>query len=287
MGYLKIIIAILIWSSLGIFVRKTGLPTVGNIFYPALFAGLLQSLLLLAKGRLKKQKRPDNDKKNTLLLLLTPICFLVNMYFFYFAFTHTTIANAVLTHYTAPIFVALIAPIFLREKIHKITWIAIVLSSFGLWMILRGQASDGRLALAGNESAGIIAGVLSGFAYAWTILIVRKIVTRYSALFIVFFQNIVVSLLLLPFVLDINISLKSLLYVLIMGLVHSTVAPLLYVDGLKSVKAHEASILGYFEPVGAVLLALIFLHEFPGVKSLLGGVLILYSGYIIISNRKK
>jgi drug/metabolite transporter (DMT)-like permease len=70
-----------------------------------------------------------------------------------------------------------------------------------------------------------------------------------------------------------------------MGVLHSTLAPLLYVQGFRSVKANEAAILGYFEPVGAIILALIVLHEVPGLTALLGGVLILFSGYMILKAR--
>ncbi len=71
-----------------------------------------------------------------------------------------------------------------------------------------------------------------------------------------------------------------------MGIVHSTIAPLLYVQGIKSVRAHEAAILGYFEPIGAIILALLFLHEVPRMKELLGGALVLYSGFMIIKNKR-
>ena len=77
----------------------------------------------------------------------------------------------------------------------------------------------------------------------------------------------------------------SLPYLVTMGVVHSTIAPLLYVQGLKSVKANEAAILGYFEPVGAIILALVVLHEIPGAIALLGGALILVSGYMILRAR--
>jgi drug/metabolite transporter (DMT)-like permease len=287
MGYLKIISAILIWSSLGIFVRKAGLPTTGIIFYPAVVAGLLQLLLLLITGQLKKAAKTDNNLHSVFLLILIPICFLANTFLFYFAFIHTTIANAVLTHYTAPVFVALMAPVFLKEKILKTTWLAIMLSSLGLWLILGTPLPGEEISLRDSEHRGIIAGVLSGLAYAVIILIVKGIVSRYSALFIVFIQNAFVALILLPFILNLHLTLQSLPYVITLGVVHSTIAPLLYVQGFKSVKANEAAILGYFEPVGAIILALIFLHEVPGIKALLGGVLILYSGYMILKKRKE
>lgn len=286
MGYLKIVSAILIWSSLGIFVRKIALPNADIIFYSAVIAGLVQFLMVSLTGRLKKTIRNKNSANSIFLLILLPVCFLGNTLLFYFAFTHTTIANAVLTHYTAPIFVALMAPVFLKEKILKTAWLAIILSSFGLWFILGAPVSGKEIFAGDSESRGIIAGLLSGFAYALLILIIRGIASQFSALFIIFIQNSLVALLLLPFVPMIQLTWQSLPYIVTLGIVHSTIAPLLYVQGFKSVKANEAAILGYLEPIGAILLAWIFLNEIPEIKAILGGALILYSGFMIIRNKK-
>ena len=282
MGYLKIVSAILIWSSLGIFVRRSGLTNTAIIFYQSLIAGVLQFFLLAAAGGLRRPEAADNSYFNAFLLALLPLCLIANMVFFYYAFTHTTIANALLTHYTAPVFVALAAPIFLREKIFRRTWVMIILSSLGLWFILNGSVTGGPVLGQGRELHGIIAGVLSGLAYAFIILILRRIASRFTALFIVFIQNGIISLILLPFVLYVPLTSHSLPYVAAMGILHSTVAPLLYFQGFKSVKAMEAAILGYLEPVGAILLALILLDEVPAIQALIGGALILISGLTII-----
>jgi drug/metabolite transporter (DMT)-like permease len=281
MGYLKIIIAILIWSSLGVFVRKSGLTIKAVIFYPAVIAALSQLVLLSTRGHVLTSVRKEKSLKNIVLLLLIPVCFAANSLFFYYAFNHTTIANAVLTHYTAPIFVAFMAPVFLKEKILQTAWFAITLSSIGLWIMLDG-ISFGSL-----EWNGIAAGVTSGLAYAFLILIIRGIASKYPALFIIFIQNAIVSCMLLPFVLKEYVELQSFFYVIFMGIVHSTIAPLLYVQGIRTVKANEAAILGYLEPIGAILMALVFLQEIPGKKELFGGLLILYAGYMIIRKRKK
>ena len=285
MGYLKIIAAILIWSSLGIFVRRIELPNQGIIFYSATIAGVLQFIILVSTGLLKKAKHSEGNTRSAFFLLLAPFCFIANTMLFYFAFRNTTIANAVLTHYTAPVFVAVLAPILLKEKIQKTAWLAIVISSIGLWFILGNNSPAAGVDQGGSEHLGIIAGALSGLAYAFLILIIRRIAPLYSALFITFIQNGIVAIVLLPFVLNIQVTMQSLPYLIIMGMFHSTIAPLLYVQGFKSVKANEAAILGYFEPVGAIILAFFVLHEVPGLTALLGGALILFSGYLILRSR--
>jgi drug/metabolite transporter (DMT)-like permease len=285
MGYLKIIAAILIWSSLGLFIRTIELPNHCIIFYASTVAGALQFVLLISSGSLKKTDYSAGGSRGVLFLILSPLFFMSNALLFYFAFRNTTIANAVLTHYTAPVFVAMLAPFLLKEKIHATTWIAIILSSAGLWLILGGKATGPGDFYGSSEHLGVIAGALSGLAYAFLILTIRRIAPLYSSLFITFIQNSIVVLVLLPFVLSVDVTMQSLPYLVTMGVVHSTIAPLLYVQGLKSVKANEAAILGYFEPVGAIILALVVLHEIPGAIALLGGALILVSGYMILRAR--
>lgn len=287
MGYLKIITALLIWSSLGIFVRKIGLPNTALIFYPSLIAGLVQLLLLSSTGRLGKSVISGQNSKSILLLLFIPVCLLANSFLFYFAFRNTTIANSVLTHYTAPVFVAFMAPFLLKEKIHKTAWAAIVLSSIGLWSIMKGSSPEGTGFTGSREYLGIMAGALSGLAYAFLILTIRNIASKYPSLFIICIQNLVMSLILLPFIISTPVSLHQVPYLLIMGVVHSTLAPLIYVQGFHTVTANEAAILGYFEPVGAIMLAFVLLGEIPGVPALLGGGLILFSGYLILRNKTR
>ncbi|MBI5740192.1 MAG: EamA family transporter [Nitrospirae bacterium] len=287
-GYIKIITAILLWSSLGIFIRKIGIPNEGIVFYSSAIAGLFQLSLLTLTGRLGASYKSDTGSYKLLIFVLLPVFSLANVLLFYFAFTHTTIANAVLTHYTAPIFVALTAPFFLREKILKATWLAIALSSFGLWLILGAPSPYEWASMNENERNGIIAGASSGLAYAFIILILRKIALHYSSIAVICAQNSVIALLLLPVMLKSGpFPLHAIPYLAFMGIVHSTIAPVLYVQGFRSVKANEAAILGYLEPVGAIILALIFLREEPGLHALLGGALILCSGYLIMRAKKE
>jgi drug/metabolite transporter (DMT)-like permease len=132
-----------------------------------------------------------------------------------------------------------------------------------------------------------MAGSLSGLAYAFLILTIRSIASKFSPLFIICVQNLVVAAILFPFIVRINLSLHHLPYLVTLGVVHSTLAPLLYVQGFHSTKANEAAILGYSEPVGAIILAFVFLHEIPGSQALLGGLLILFSGYLIVRDKMK
>jgi drug/metabolite transporter (DMT)-like permease len=217
------------------------------------------------------------------LLILGPLS-LINSYSFFYSYKNTSVANAVLTHYTAPLFVALLAPLFLKEKLTLRISIAVLISMTGLWIMLDISAGDLLdLIMAGDKNTrGIIAGLVSGIAYAFIIITFRLFSQNYHPLILTFSQNIIIALILLPFSgLDKGIN-QGLWAVVVMGIVHSTIAPLLYFRGMRTVTANNAAILGYLEPVCAILLGFIFLDEIIGFRTILGGSMILSAGYLTI-----
>lgn len=274
MAYFFIIVAILIWSSLGIIVRFANTQLTYIIFFPALIALITQCTILFST---KERKNIPEMKKIPYLCLIGPV-FILNSLSFYYAFTHTSIANAVFTHYTAPIFVAVLAPLVLRESIDRLVITAIVMSTAGLLLMFH------EFSLSEQHMKGIAAGVFSGLTYAFLIILGRSLALRFTPLVITVFQNLVVVLLLLPFIKDVPLHIFG--YFLLLGFVHSTAAPLLYIRGLKEVKATRAAILGYIEPVGAMIFAFMAFREIPPVVSFIGGALILYSGYLTIKRRQ-
>jgi drug/metabolite transporter (DMT)-like permease len=83
-------------------------------------------------------------------------------------------------------------------------------------------------------------------------------------------------------VMDHQLDLRRAALLLSTGLFHSTLAPLLYYNALRNVMAQHAAILGYVEPLAAIPLAFLLLSETPSTTALIGGILILVSGYLVI-----
>ncbi|MBI3592123.1 MAG: EamA family transporter, partial [Nitrospirae bacterium] len=220
------------------------------------------------------------------LLILGPIS-LANTFSFFYAYKNTTIANAVLTHYTAPIIVAFLAPIFLKERLTGRVLTAVAVATAGLWIMLDVSVSSFiSLILAGDRNTGgILSGLFSGFAYAILIIIFRVFAQNFNPLVMTFFQNFVIAALLAPFVEMPRTFVSELWVFAVMGIVHSTIAPVLYFKGMKQVTSNRAAILGYLEPVCAILLGVIFLGETVNYKTVIGGVMILFSGYLTIKGQ--
>ena len=251
-------------------VRLSGVAVHILIFYSMVVSLIVQGTVLSRK-KYRKEIPGIRELKYPMIL---GVFSLLNTFTFFYAFKHATIADAVLTHYTAPIIVAFLAPIFLKERLTRKIIIVIVIASSGLWIMLDGFAfEEGR-------TAGIMSGLASGLAYAIIIILIRVCAQKFNPLVLAFFTNTVIAILLSPFVGE--LPLHALWSFLVVGIVHSTVAPILYYKGLESITANRAAVLGYLEPVSAIIFSMMFLNELPGLNSILGGMLIIFSGYLTL-----
>lgn len=280
-GAIAIIAAMAIWSSLGIFIRLANASAPALVCYSALVALVIQSGMLCVSRKLRGHL--PTPKAALPLLILGPVT-LANTVAFFYALKLTSIANALTTHYLAPVLVAILASVFLKERFGMRLIMAISLSTAGLIIIVGLSPAEFLLDLkqGGANAQGIAAGAASAAAYATLIILARVLAQGHHPFTLTIFQNVMMAGLLLPFVEPLQAS--DLITVLIMGSVHSTIAPVLYFVGLRHVEAAKAAILGYLEPVCAVTLGALILNELPSKGAIAGGILILISGAMVISN---
>jgi drug/metabolite transporter (DMT)-like permease len=92
---------------------------------------------------------------------------------YFIGIAHLPVGIATLLNYTAPVFTAIYAAIFLGEAITRATLGALALTSVGVVMVMLGTAPSGTLALGPWQLVGLLSAMLSGAAVA-TIREVRK-----------------------------------------------------------------------------------------------------------------
>jgi drug/metabolite transporter (DMT)-like permease len=278
--YLKIICAMLIWSTWGPMIRWLALPPVVVLFYTSLIASFTVPAFLAARGELDLA----GIGKSWLLFGLLGFCSIVNNITYFYALGHTTVSNAVFTHYTAPLFVALLAPFIIAERLRKVTLLSLPIALAGMVLIV---LSSGGLRIDGVHTPGIIAGTVSGVAYALLIIFSRKLsrmlMHHKAVVALLWITTIAVS----PavFLTEYHLDPRSAALLFLTGILHSTLAPLLYFNALRKVIAQHAAILGYMEPLAAIPMAFLLLAETPSAAALAGGALILLSGYLVIRSR--
>ena len=77
-----------------------------------------------------------------------------------------------------------------------------------------------------------------------------------------------------------SVSSVSIPYILILGIVHTGIAYLLYFSSLQGLKGQTIAVLSYIDPVFAIIISAIILKEQLGVLQIIGGVLILGSSFL-------
>jgi drug/metabolite transporter (DMT)-like permease len=279
-NYFKIIAAMLIWSTWGLLIRWLALPAVVILFYSSLIASFTVPAVLTIRGELDL----SGVRAAWWLFVFLAVSSVTNNVTYFYSLAHTTVSNAVFTHYTAPLFVAVLAPLLIAERLLKVTLISLPIAALGMVMIV---LSEGGLRTSNGDMSGIVAGMVSGIAYAFIIIISRKLsrmLLHHKAVVILLWTTTLVTA---PWALsmDYHLTQRTAGLLLITGVMHSTLAPLLYYSALRKVMAQHAAILGYMEPLSAIPLAFLFLSETPSFAALFGGVLILFSGYLVVHSR--
>src|SRR3989338_7502823 len=181
-GSLLIAGSMMFYALIGPFVRWLELPVAILMIYVSLFVAVIYSWYFLIKKDLGKLKM----KKMGFLVILSALFVVINSFTYLKAYSLTTFANTVFTHYTAPIFALIVAVFYLKEKLEKISVIAIIISTIGLLLIAYKE-----LNFTSSHLLGIFFGVLSGLGYGALININKKIVPAVPASTIIFYQALI------------------------------------------------------------------------------------------------
>ena len=271
LGYLYIILAMITWGSIGLIVRFINLPAQLIVFYRVLFAFIFLLLLVTRSQELSL----DKLLQHKILLLTTGGALTVNWIFFFKAVKTTTIANATLSYYTAPIIATILSIFFLKENLTKDNLLALVLSFAGIVII----SDINQLSLTGIEGIGY--GLLAAFFYA-LFMVLNKFFSEVSARVLTLGQTGVAILILLPLIYNHPLPQgQEWFWLLVLGIIHTAGALVLYVKGLSLSKVQDVGVLSYIDPISAIFLAALFLGEIPSLLTVIGGALILGGCYLV------
>lgn len=198
---------------------------------------------------------------------------LLNVLLFFAAYK-LTVAVAVLTHYTTPIFVALASPLLLGEKITRRTASAIALSVTGLAVMLVPLASAGMPAGTWKSAA---LGVSSAIFYASNVLVNKFLVDSFTTSEAMFLHGLVatpLATLLVPREAWATVDVHAASFLAVAAIGPGALAGLAFIWGLRRMPAAHASTLTLLEPLVSVALGAAILGERVSLHTAFGGVLI-------------
>lgn len=263
-----VLLAVLLWSTGGVLIKFTTLDPFAVNAGRSLFAAVTVAVFTYRKG-LKLNK----------FTLLTAFLYAGTLTCFVYANKTTTAANAIFLQYTAPIYILILSPFVLKEKFRfsDLTTVAVCLGGMSLFFLEEQSGANG---LAPNVYLGNVAALLSGVFFGLYFVLLRhpRILANKNPAVSVFYGNLIIVLLMLPFLLNNPPQPNAADFgaILFLGVFQIGIAYVLFTKGIaEGVRSLDASIIGFIEPFLNPIWVFLFLGERPSRWAIIGGIIII------------
>jgi len=267
-------------SALGFSLMTASVKAVSSYGIPVLEIVAARALVSLVISYLDvKRKRISMWGSNKILLTARGVIGALALICVYFAVTTLPLAEATILQYLHPVFTALLALMFLGERIQQSTIVCILLSIAGLVIMVKpdlfvGEVTELPLL---SVSAALLGALGSAIAY----VIVRRLSqTEDSSVIILYFPLIAlpVSIFLLgdDFVMP---GAEALLLLLLVG-IFTQMGQVGLTKAMQHEVAGKATAYSYVQVIFSLALGWAFFSEIPTLWTLIGGGLIMAGALI-------
>ncbi|MDX1576025.1 MAG: DMT family transporter [Kiloniellales bacterium] len=193
--------------------------------------------------------------------------FSLSSFSFVLAVETTTVANTLVLISAAPFFAAVIARLFLGERVRRQTWLAILAAFAGIVVIVSGSLGGG--ALVGDLAALVTA---LGLAIQFNVLRRHRHVNMIPAIAL---GNLMTAFVSLPLAATLWVAPLDALWLGLLGIVVMPVGAALITTGPRYLPAPEVSLILLLETVLGPFWVWLALGEVPSDRSLLGGAIVI------------
>jgi len=271
----KLLLAIIMigFGSIGLFVKSVPF-TSGQI---ALARGAIGSLFIFLYTLISKQKLSwTRIRPNLYLLILLGTLIGINWILLFQAYHYTTIPNATVLYYLAPVIMVILANRFLNEKLNAVRIFSILAALIGMVCIV------------GFDLNTVSASDLTGFSFALgaavlyaTVITLNKFLKNINGIESTFVQLLFAAISLFPYVMLTDgfsltgVSSTAIGLILFVGIFHTGISYTIYFTVVRKISNQTVAAYSYIDPVSAILMSTLFFHESMTPLQILGGVLIL------------
>ncbi|MBR2128380.1 MAG: DMT family transporter [Bacteroidales bacterium] len=264
-----------------------GLSNFDVLSYRWGIAGLVLMIYAFCKKKTLRLLSWDETWKVILLSILrsiTSITLLIG-----YANISSGIASTI--NFMYPIIVAICMMLFFGDRKSPVDIIAIAVSIFGVYLLASG---DSLIVEGGNTRLGLTCSLISAFSFAAYYIVMKQV--KADKIEVVKFTTWIMLLsalyfIVCAFIFEGRLTMvkdgMSWLYILGLSLWSTMISNFTGVKAVRRIGPTLTSILGALQPVTAVVLGVLFLHEHLYTKSLIGIILILVAVTIVVLHQKK
>ena len=269
------------------FAQNAGAPSIVIAAFRLTLATLALAPLALTRYR---SQLLQLRRREWLLALLSGVFLALHFSVWITSLQYTSVASSVVLVTTTPLWVALLSPLVLRERVGKATYIGLVLALLGGTVVSLSDACTWRAGSISCPAAGVFFGgtaFLGDFlalAGAWMaagyMLVGRKLRSKMELVPYIFVVYGISAVLLIAFMVGLGqsplgFSPITYLWLVLLALIPQLIGHSVFNWSLKYIPASLVSITLLGEPVGSTILAYFLLQQQPGWIKIGGAILIL------------
>ena len=243
------------------------------------------SILLLVSALLSKRKIRLTRRMDYGIAVIAGIILAIHWTTFFQSIQSSSVAIGTITFSTFPLFLTFLEPLVFHEKFQMQSLLGAAVLLLGVFITIPEFSMENQM------TVGILWGMVSSLSYAILTLFNRYLSHTYEAGTICLYEQGTAAVVLLPtfFFVQTRWTVENIVGIAMIGLVCTAIAHSLYVAAQKKVKAQTAGIISGMETVYGILFAMLFLGEVPGIREVIGGIIILCVAVLssLVATRKE
>ena len=289
--YVTLFISVLSVSFAAIFIVSISAHPLSIAFYRLLFTTLIIIPFVIFNKKTRKELL--NLQFSTIIIMIgIGLILAAHFSLWITSLKLTSVASSVILVAAHPFLVGPVSHYLFREKLSILNIIGIMLSIFGVIILVYGNYGLSSIALDSLE--GNILALLGGVAAGFYILggrKMRKKVSVTSYVFVVYGAS-TIALLLICLIFNApvyNISIQDYQIILLMAIISGIFGHTFYNWSLKYIRTSIVSVVLLGEPLASTLFAyaIPWIHQVPSEYTILGGAVILIGIYMTASKKTK
>lgn len=260
-------LAMLAISTSGPLGRAISMPPALTIFWRALAA----VFILFLYCQWHHHSLRIHSRRATLTLIGSGVLMGLHWVTYFHALQLSNVAIGMLSLFTYPIFTAFIEPLLTSARFQPTHLFLGLLTLVGIYFLVPDFDP------ANTQFQAVGWGTLSAFCYALRNVLMKNQVTNYSGTVLMFYQIVVICLMLCPTLLFLGPGDISHYWgpILLLALLTTVIGHTLFLASFQHFSVTTASIMSCTQPVFGILLGALLLEEYPGWNTYVGGGIIL------------
>lgn len=276
-AYIKLVVAMIIWGTLGPLVKQIPLAS-GEIVLARVILGLATlGIIYFASGGCRAGNTADRYavRKDIAILFVSGAVMGFNWVFLFEAYKYTTVSMATVSYYCAPVIITALSPLVLGEKLTASRIAGIAAATAGMFMI------TGSLQGGSQPLKGVLFGLLAALFYACVTILNKQLKGGFTGIQITIVQLFAAGIVVAPYAVINHEGAwvmpqgAGLVCLIIVGVVHTGIVLHLYFSSMQILPGQSVAMCSYIDPVSSLLIAAIALGERMSVIQIIGAFLII------------